>query len=108
MIAFAPYASRFNFEVWIMPKRHIKNITEFNEDETKDLADIMHKILNKLKELNASYNFVLHYSPDNENLHFHIEILPRFANWAGFEFGTDMIINSVSPEYAAQFFRDEL
>ncbi|MBW2980615.1 galactose-1-phosphate uridylyltransferase [Candidatus Woesearchaeota archaeon] len=107
MVAFTPYASRFNFEIWVLPKRHVKGLGEFNEKEFSDLAEIMKKILVKLKELNVSYNYYLQYAPAKEDLHFHIEVAPRIANWAGFEFSSGAIINSVTPEDAAKFYRGE-
>jgi UDPglucose--hexose-1-phosphate uridylyltransferase len=106
-IAFTPYASRFNYEVWIFPKKHIVDMNGLNDDGFKDLAEVLKKVLIKLKELNAAYNFFLHYAPEGNDLHFHIEVTPRFANWAGFEFSSDIIINSVAPEDAAKFYRDE-
>ncbi len=105
MIVIAPYASRYNFETWIFPKRHVGNITELSEDETKDLADMLKRVLLKLRKLNVSYNFFLHYFPNGNDLHFHIEVCPRIATWAGFELSTEMIINSVMPEDAAKFFQ---
>ena len=45
------------------------------------MASALKKILLKLKQLNASYNFFLHYSPNGKNLHFRIEITPRIANY---------------------------
>ena len=104
-LAFAPYASRFNYEVWVFPKKHIKTLNELTETETKDLSEILNKILKKLRELNLSYNLLLHYSPKKENLHMHIEITPRIATWAGFEFSTGITINSVMPKFAAEFYR---
>ncbi len=106
-LAFSPYASRFNFEIWIFPKRHVTTMAELNENELDDLADMMRSILTKLKELNAPYNFFLHYAPQGKDLHMHIEVTPRFATWAGFELASDAIINSVSPEDAARFYRGE-
>ncbi|MBR9691999.1 galactose-1-phosphate uridylyltransferase [Candidatus Woesearchaeota archaeon] len=106
-IAFTPYASRFHFEIWVFPKEHIRNITEMDDNKLMDLAEILKKILKKLKKLNAPYNMELFYSPDNEHLHFHIEISPRLAIWAGFELLTDDTINSVSPEQAAEFYREK-
>ena len=106
-VAFAPYASRFNYEVWIFPKMHVTNMNDLNDDEFGDLADILKKVLVKLKELDAAYNFFLHYAPEGENLHLHIEVTPRLATWAGFEFSSDIIINSVAPEDAAKFYRNE-
>jgi len=106
-LAFAPYASRFNYEVWVFPKRHIKRLDELKDNERLDLAAILKKILNKLKELNLSYNFYLHYSPKKENLHLHIEVTPRISTWAGFEFSTNTTINSIMPEIAAEFYRSK-
>jgi len=105
VVAFCPYASRFNFEAWIFPKRHVKTIIAMNEDELHDMAIVLKKILVKLKKLNASYNFFLHYAPIGDDLHFHIEVTPRFAKWGGFEISTGAIINSVLPEDAAKFYR---
>lgn len=104
-IAFCPYASRFNFEAWIFPKKHIKSIVDFNEEQLFDLAIVLRKILVKLKKLGASYNFYLIYAPSGKDLHFHIEVIPRLAKFAGFEFATGTFINSISPERAAKFYR---
>jgi len=103
-VAIAPFGSRFNYECWIFPKRHIRRLDELTDKETKNLAEILNKVLKKLKKINMSYNYFIHSSPKGENLHLHIEITPRSAVWAGFEFSTDMIINSVSPEDAAEFY----
>ncbi|MFC1742252.1 galactose-1-phosphate uridylyltransferase [Nanoarchaeota archaeon] len=106
-VAFAPYASRFNFETWIFPKSHYKSLIDFSDDELFKLATAMKIILQKMKELNASFNILVYYAPDGHDLHFHIEILPRIADWAGLEFETGVTINSVSPEDAAKFYRGE-
>mgnify|MGYP001609805617 FL=1 len=105
VIAFAPFASRFNYEAWIFIKCHKKTMEELEDYELEDLAITLKKILIKLKKINASYNFFIHYSPQGEDLHFHIEITPRLATWGGFEISTDAIINSVLPEDAARFYR---
>lgn len=104
-LAFTPYASRFNYEIWIFPKKHVKTLNELKNNEMGDLAEILQKVLVKLKKLNLSYNLYLHYSPSKENLHFHIEVTPRIAVWAGFEFSSGITINSVMPELAAEFYR---
>ena len=113
-VAFTPYASRFNFEVWIFPKRHFRQLSEAGEDELQGISELLTAILRKLKELNAPYNYILHYLPSNasagagfSDFHFHIEVQPRLSVWAGFELNTDIIINSVTPEDAAKFYRGE-
>jgi len=106
-VSFTPYASRFPFEIWIFPKKHVKTITELDRSGLSDLANMLKSILMKLKELNAPYNFVLQNAPYNADMHFHIEILPRLSTRAGFEFGSDTIINAMSPESAAKFYRGQ-
>ena len=112
-VAFTPYASRFNYEIWVFPKKHYLSITQLDDWELLDLAQMLKKILIKLKDLNVSYNMFIHNSPQNfinnplDGLHFHIEICPRINIYGGFELGTDIIINSVSPETAAKFYRGE-
>ncbi len=106
-VTFTPYASRFNFEVWIFPKNHYKTLVDFSQDELFDLAAAIKRVLRKMKEINANFNMVMFYAPKGDDLHFHIEILPRTATWAGFEFGTGVTINTVSPEDAAMFYRGE-
>ncbi len=107
-VAFAPYASRFNFEIWIFPRRHFRQLSDATQDELGGISQLLRQVLAKLKELNAPYNFVLHYLPAAEgDFHFHIEVQPRFSVWAGFEFNTGVVINSVTPEDAARFYRGE-
>lgn len=102
-ISIAPFASRFPLEVWIFPKKHLRSIVDV--DNFTDLSSMLKKILVKLKKINASYNFVIHNAPGNSDFHFHIEILPRLAEWAGFEYGTNTVINAVTPEEASRFYR---
>jgi UDPglucose--hexose-1-phosphate uridylyltransferase len=102
-ISIAPFASRFPMEVWIFPKKHIRSIVDV--DDLTDLSSMLKKVLMKLKKINASYNFVVHNAPGKSDFHFHIEVLPRLAEWAGFEYGTYTVINAVTPEEAAKFYR---
>lgn len=106
-VCFAPYASRFPFEVWFVPKRHIRTLGDMEEKEVKGLVSLLKGVLGKLdSSLNyPPYNYVLHMSPKEGNLHFHIELLPRLATWAGFELETNIIINTLPPEVAAKHLR---
>lgn len=106
--AFTPYASRFNYELWIFPKRHVRRFSELDNGELDALAEVLGKVLGKLKQINAPYNFFLHYAVKGDDLHAHIEVTPRLSIWAGFEFSTGATINSVTPESAAAFYRGEV
>ena len=52
------------------------------------------------------YNILFHFGTSDRDLHFHVEICPRLAKWAGFEFGSGIVINTMSPEDAAEFYRN--
>lgn len=103
-IAITPFASRFNFELWIIPKKHITAYTDFNN--YRELSQIFRKVMRKLRNSikNLSYNLIIHTSPANtrkEHFHWHIEILPKLAMTAGFEWGSGFYINTITPELAA-------
>lgn len=111
-IALAPYAPRFPFETWILPKEHHSHFELINEEGLQHLALTL-KIL--LQKINAAlqfpaYNFVIHTSPVQEaplsHYHWHIEFMPRLIRTAGFEWGTGFYINTTSPESAAKYLRE--
>lgn len=58
----------------------------------------------------SPYNYVIHTAPfDHKDLpHYtwHLEIFPRLAGVAGFEWGSGFYINPVAPEEAAKFLRE--
>ncbi|MDG3004158.1 galactose-1-phosphate uridylyltransferase [Paludisphaera mucosa] len=110
--AFCPYASRFPFETWIVPKAHESHFENIPKPAVDDLAHVMHQVLNKLElALDApSYNYIVHTAPfDHSGLphyHWHVEVIPRLTKVAGFEWGSGFYINPVPPEHAAAFLRE--
>lgn len=105
-LVFAPFAPRFNYETWIFPRKHHKNLSELKNGGFENLAAAFRKILLKLGIMKTPYNFYLHHSPKNEDLHFHFEITPRLNKWAGFELATDSYVITASPEDTAKFFKE--
>lgn len=103
--SFTPYASKYHYEVWIFPKRHLDNITLFNNGELKSFAKALKVITKKLQALNVDYNFFLHNVVSNTEQHFYIKVQPRDSVWAGVELGSGLVINSISPEVAAKYYR---
>lgn len=103
---FAPYASQYHYEAWIFTKRHLDNITKFNQNEFASCAKVLKTILLKLSRLNLSFNYFLHQVISDSNQHFYIKIQPRDSVWAGVELGSGLVINSVAPEEAAKFYRE--
>ena len=103
VLSFAPYASRFLFEAWLFPKRHVKQLNELNDKELTAFSEHILSILSGLKEMGAPYNMYL--QEGTKDMHFHIVITPRLANWAGFELSTGIVINQVPPEIGEEFYR---
>ncbi|MEA3463479.1 MAG: galactose-1-phosphate uridylyltransferase [Patescibacteria group bacterium] len=104
--AFTPYASEYHYEAWIFPKRHIDNIALLNKEELKSFAKALKKILIKLQKLNLSFNYFLHNAVSNKDQHLYLKIQPRDSIWAGVELGSGLVINSISPETAAKYYRE--
>jgi len=104
---FAPWAGVHPFEFWIFPKKHQSTILDMSENEIKSLATALRVSFGGLKTLldDPSYNFGFHMIPE-ECYHWHIEVYPRLAIWAGFEKSTGVFINVMSPEEAAGSLRD--
>ncbi len=107
-LAFTPYASIFEFEAGIFPKKHVNHFSNLNEAEILHLAELLKKVLSKLAELQAPFNVYFHEAPPGKKHHIHVKIVPRLITWGGFENCTGCIINTVSPEHSAEFFREEL
>ncbi len=105
VIAFTPYASMHNYEVWILPKRHLDNITVLNKQERYSWAKVLKKILKKINDLGLPYNYYFHQTIFDEDQHLYMKITPRGSVWAGVEIGSGIVINPISPEEAARYYR---
>ncbi len=105
---FTPYASMHNYECWIIPKRHVDNITELTKVEKKSFAKILKHVLGKIDALGLSYNYYFHQVIHDENQHLYMKVTPRGQFWAGMEIGSGVVVNSISPEDAAKFYRKGL
>ncbi len=111
MIALAPYAPRFAFETWLLPRRHGARFEEAPRHEYESLARILKATLQRMDRAleSPAFNLILHTSPFSEQVaheyHWHIEIMPKLTRVAGFEWGTGFYINPTSPEEAASVLR---
>jgi len=106
-IAFAPWASVHPFEFWIFPKRHQSTLLNMTSSEMRELAATLRFCFGGLRSLlnDPSYNFGFHIVPA-EHYHWHIEVYPKLAIWAGFEKSTGMFINVEPPEEASSSLRE--
>ena len=112
MVAIAPYAPRFPFETWILPKRHQSLFEDAPRHEYASLARMLRDLLRRMNRmlLSPPYNLLIHTAPLNEPAgdfyHWHVEIIPKLTKVAGFEWATGFYVNPTSPEEAAQVLRD--
>jgi len=111
VIALSPYAPRFPFETWLLPRSHGARFEESPRQTYESLARMLKVVLQRMNRAleHPSYNLVLHSLPFSEQradfYHWHVEILPKLTRTAGFESGTGFYINPTSPEEAAQVLR---
>ncbi|MGH9773689.1 MAG: galactose-1-phosphate uridylyltransferase [Candidatus Acidiferrales bacterium] len=111
-IALAPYAPRFPFETWILPRPHSSAFEYQQSPVFSSLAKLLRDLLQRLDAVldHPAYNYVIHTSPVgeeiNEHYHWHIEMMPKLTKVAGFEWGTGFYINPTPPEESARFLRE--
>jgi len=111
-VALSPFAPRFPFEIWILPRAHQSAFEESSKREFEQLAALLKDMLGRLEAVldHPAFNYVIHTSPVpetlNEYYHWHVEIMPKLTKLAGFEWGTGFYINPTPPEEAAKFLRE--
>jgi UDPglucose--hexose-1-phosphate uridylyltransferase len=110
VVALAPYAPRFAFETWLLPKTHGSRFEQTPRHVSESLARLLKSVLQRLDRALESppWNLVLHTAPATEEgdaYHWHVEIMPRLTRVAGFEWGTGFYINPTAPEEAAKVLR---
>ena len=107
-VAFAPYASRSSFEIWVVPRRHDADFSRATSTDIRATAEALRNVLGRLATTldGPPYNLVLHTAPLQEQVdgtyHWHWEIHPRLREIAGLELGTGLPVNPVSPEDAVE------
>ncbi len=121
-VVLCPYASRFPFETQIYPKGGGAHFTNLSPAEHAALSEVLPRTLRRIRAAlgHPPYNMVFQTAPITKerignagqwdtlehDFSWHIDILPRLTQVAGFEWGTGFYINPVSPENAASFLRD--
>ncbi len=112
-IAFCPYVSKTPYEVRIFPKQSSPKFENISDEDIPYLADSLNVMVKKLYKAldDPDYNFYIHTAPTDKDgnydyYHWHIEIVPKISTFGGFELGTDMYINAIDPDAAAEALRN--
>ncbi len=113
-IAIKPFASRYEWEIHVLPLVHQADYLNLADEDLDDLARVMRRAMARLDAVigGAQYNYFLHslpHDPGGEDCgasyHWHIEITPRTSIPSGFELGSGLFVNTISPEDAAERLR---
>jgi UDPglucose--hexose-1-phosphate uridylyltransferase len=111
-VVFHPFASHQPFETWVVPKVHQASFGNASAEGLEDLAHVLRITLLKLYRglNNPDFNYVIDTAPaGDENKDFylwHLRIIPRLTEMAGFEIGSGICINTALPEATSQFMRE--
>ena len=112
VVAISPYAARYPFETWMLPRAHGARFEEAPRQVYESLARMLKSVLSRMNQALESppYNLVIHNSPFADQVgdfyHWHVELMPRLTRTAGFEWGTGFYINPTSPEEATEVLRN--
>ena len=110
-LVICPFAPRFPYETWILPKQHASLFERNTQPDDVDLARILRETLVRLNRSlgNPAFNYFIHSNPldqgENNAYHWHIEIIPKLIQVGGFEWGSGSYINTVTPEQSARSLR---
>lgn len=110
-VMYCPYASRFSFQVWIVPRDPELEFETVTKKVRQELAELCRQYVSKLEQIleSPAYNLLVNLAPNKhrENEHWFVEIFPRLNRMAGYEIGTDVWVNPVPPETATKRLRTD-
>ena len=105
-VLLAPFASRGPYELQLVPRRHEPHFAT----PEPDVANMLHRSFTLLRRALGGLpplNLWVRTAPRGaETFHWHLDVVPRLTQLAGFELGTGVNVNIVAPERAAAELRD--
>ena len=115
-LVICPYESKMPYQMRILPKTHSARFEHIPDEERRELASVLKSVLSKIyyKLGNPAYNYYIHSMPflrspnvshNEKAYHWHLVIMPRINIWAGLELGTEIYVNTIPPEQAAEYLR---
>ncbi len=118
-IAVVPFWAVWPFEILVLSRRHLASMNDFSNDESRSLADILHRVTSTYDQVFAvpfPYSMGFHQSPtdggDHAEWHFHAHFYPpllRSATIRKFMVGFEMLgmpQRDITPELAAARLRE--
>ncbi len=111
-VAWVPYAASVPYEVHIVPKVHDSLFGDMSDEEAVLFSDCLRETMRRLYTTlsNPDYNMILRNPPYPLSgvpfYHWHMQIVPHTSIPGGFELGSRIRVNVVTPEDAAQALRE--
>ncbi|MBW2526648.1 MAG: galactose-1-phosphate uridylyltransferase [Deltaproteobacteria bacterium] len=111
-IGYVPYAQPVPYEMHLTPKKHDSLFEDMSATEAADFADCLRACLGKLYDAlsNPDFNLILRNPPHALShvpfYHWYLQVVPHTRAPGGFERGSRIMVNVVSPEAAAKHLRE--
>jgi UDPglucose--hexose-1-phosphate uridylyltransferase len=105
VVVVCPFWSASPFEMLVLPRTHQAQIYGAAPGDLsaagRTIRDVLHRLRSSVGDV--AYNVVLHSAPyrTSTQFHWHVHLVPKMTTEGGFEMGTGVSINVVSPEMAA-------
>jgi len=100
-----PEQSWFPYQQFILPKRHVSELSELSDAELDDLALLLVSATYATRAEVSALNWMLMNFPRNAAGHFYVDVVPRLTAIAGFELGTGTFVEIIDPVAAAMRLR---
>ena len=104
LFIFSPLTSEWPDEVWIAPKRDGLLYSEITDEEIKDLAKALYRLI-QIFDLRHGHEFPFNFyiSPFKN---WYLRMVPRVKNLGGFEIGTGIPVNTQDPKETMAFIKE--
>lgn len=101
---FSPLSSEWPDEVWIIPKRDNVLYSDISDEEIKDLAKSLYRLI-QIFDLRHGHEFPFNFyiSPFKG---WYLRIVPRLKRLGGFEIGTNVSVNTQDPKETIEFIKE--
>jgi UDPglucose--hexose-1-phosphate uridylyltransferase len=119
-VALCPFASRFPFETWILPRHHHHCFEDLKDHGVMaDFVAILSDVTRKIERRMPAYSLLVHTSPNatrgtwyeddasvNDYFHWHVEILPKDVKIAKYKTEDEFYVIPFTPEEAASLLKE--
>jgi UDPglucose--hexose-1-phosphate uridylyltransferase len=109
VVVVCPFWSAVPYEMLVIPRNHGPQLYASATEDLVSVGRSLRLCLGQMRERigDVAYNVVFHSAPYrmNEPFHWHVHVWPKATTRAGFEMGTGVAINVVTPEHAAEALR---